>query len=177
MCELRPRILAPAAHRERGDHGPAGPAPPRGHPGHRGRRRERPRRVRRRRPRRQNGALPLPLDPHPPFHPLPPALVSPPQPAAHLTTHPRTTQHHPTIPQGHLPTGTFNITCESGSHSTGACLRRYHFIAFTKLAVPQCLTAHGINVVALDTDAAVTGDLLTLLNVRRASELRLPVLL
>lgn len=32
--------------------------------------------------------------------------------------------------------------------------------------VPHCLTANGISVVALDTDAAVTGDLLQLLHVR-----------
>ena len=61
-----------------------------------------------------------------------------------------------------LPNGTLDVDCPLGSHGTGLCMRRYHMFAYTKLSVPRCLVAHGLEVLALDADAMVTADLLGL---------------
>ena len=61
-----------------------------------------------------------------------------------------------------VPAGSLSVECPLGSHGTGECMRRYHMFAYTKLSVPRCLVAHGMEVLAMDADAIMTGDLVGL---------------
>lgn len=60
------------------------------------------------------------------------------------------------------PPGSLGTECPLGSHGTGECMRRYHLFSYTKLSVPRCLVEAGLEVLALDADAFLTGDVVAL---------------
>jgi len=74
------------------------------------------------------------------------------------------------VPIAPVPDGFLDARC-SGSHGNGDCMRRYHTIAYTKLSVSRCLVQHGIDVVIMDVDALVTGNLTQLVSAQGADVL------